>query len=1565
MTPPASEVQPAPSPFERRVLAGGAVLAGGLALAALVGPCLTPPWPGAILPGWGMSPGVAAPVLLLSLAVGVLRWHRSPAITRAAAIGAAGLLLLEGLADVLGPLAFPVQGAPPADAGGAHPSLPTTGSLLLTATVLYALARPAALSPRRWRFARVMAGVLAIFSGLAAGCWLVDRALLEFYGWSDALDAFLALTALNLAAGAAGGLWGTLREQFDHLFFVRARRPPEKRRHRRLLASALLAGTVLVTGLFLLNLSRLRREETVSIAANLRNLAASKAALVAAWRQERTADARLCLHSPFLADTLHALAARTATPTERARLATYLREFRQLFDYELVALFDRDLSALLTFTAESRPPGREPADIPRRLLEARDVVAGELHAGPQGEISLDWLVPLRTSPDDRFVGGVLLRADFDKQVLPLFAVPPLPSTSAEAMLYERKGDSAVFFHRLRFRPASSAQPRLPLTQTAAQSDFDQVTEGIDYRQHVVLRVAHPVPGSSWVVEVKVDKAEALAEVGAQVRLQSGSFLLSLVVVGLSYDAFRKKWRRDHEEHQRDASRKYQAAVERIDLMVQHTNDAILLCDEALQVVFANDRVRAIYGRSPAEMQKLTIWDLRAPDANASLPAVIASVQAMDGKVWESTHLHRDGTKIPVEISARMATIGGQRYFLAVIRDIAERQATEAKLRKLTRAIDQAPLGVLITDLAGTIEYANPKFTQMTGYAAAEVYGRNPRLLKSGHTPPEIYEDMWATLRRDQTWSGELHNRKKNGEVFVEAIVIAPVADERGLTTHYVSLKDDITVRRRMEAALAEVQDQYRLIAENAADTIWIYDLPRAVFTFLSPACQRLAGYSPPELVGRDFDALFSPESLHRIRAQISQRLAGFRVGDTSSLAVQDIFPLRHRDGHVVMCEVVSTLLPDATGRPTRILGLSRDVSERERNAVELRLSLERTAQAEHLAQLGHWQLDRQTNRFNCSEGVFPIFEYEGRPGTLTHADLLERVHPEDRERLEQAHRRAEEERRPYVLRVRLLFSAARIKHVLKCGQTFFDDHGAPLWTVGTVQDISRQVQIETELQESAQRSRLENEILVLLDERTLSTEDLLERVAELLPPAMPAPDLVQAMIVVDGATYTAGTNAPLAAQVTSPIIVHDRKIGAVTIGLARLPTSQADPMFSLSDRTFIDSIAHCIGLGLSTRRSLDGLRRFSADLERKVAERTSELEASNREEQALLQAIPDSVLRLREDGTVLFTQLAPGLAAEGGADQQLYSSLVTAATALGRRALAAQSTAAEEVEVGSLTGPVIFELRSAPTADHEFVVFARDITQRKRLEANVVSALAQERQVSEMKTRFISVTSHEFRTPMAAALGTLELLQHHADSLTPEKRNNLLGRLTRSLNRMTDMLEDILLLNRLDSGRLPVQIAATNLQLFVPSVIEEVRLADRNGHRFAFVFKGDTAHFPTDASQLHHILSNLLTNATRYSPRDSLVTTRLQVESDRAVLSVDDQGIGVPAEDRERIFAPFERGSNVGGINGTGLGLSIVKRIADALGGRIAYSVGPDGQGSCFTLELPRPAPAPVPHPNE
>lgn len=379
----------------------------------------------------------------------------------------------------------------------------------------------------------------------------------------------------------------------------------------------------------------------------------------------------------------------------------------------------------------------------------------------------------------------------------------------------------------------------------------------------------------------------------------------------------------------------------------------------------------------------------------------------------------------------------------------------------------------------------------------------------------------------------------------------------------------------------------------------------------------------------------------------------------------------------------------------------------------------------------------------------------------------------------------------------------------------------------------------------------------------------------------------------------------------------------------------------------------------------EALIQFNAELEQRVADRTAELAARNQDFQALLDAMPDTVLLCDDHGALVFARSMryPEVSSLVTGERLSTRRPVLEQVILGivREMHAAVTAGSERVvrefectlENGRIS---ILEARANPIGAGRVLILLRDITDRKRVERDMLANLERERQLSEMKSRFVSVASHEFRTPLAAAVGSLELLERHGPRLTEGKRADLLARARVALGRLTTIVGDVLNLSRAESGRVTVNRMAVDAVRFVQDVIREAESGDGGKHQFVFERTGTAETVPADTNLLHHILSNLIGNAVRYSPAGSTVTVSLALGAEEFALTIADQGIGIPTAERERIFEPFVRGTNVGQIAGTGLGLNIVKRYIELMGGRIEL-VDAD-RGTTFRVHVPLNQPA-------
>ncbi len=225
------------------------------------------------------------------------------------------------------------------------------------------------------------------------------------------------------------------------------------------------------------------------------------------------------------------------------------------------------------------------------------------------------------------------------------------------------------------------------------------------------------------------------------------------------------------------------------------------------------------------------------------------------------------------------------------------------------------------------------------------------------------------------------------------------------------------------------------------------------------------------------------------------------------------------------------------------------------------------------------------------------------------------------------------------------------------------------------------------------------------------------------------------------------------------------------------------------------------------------------------------------------------------------------------------------------------------------------------------------------------SALQQEQHLSDLKSRFVAMVSHEFRNPLTTILMATELLL--------AGKHTHLFRIRQLVGQLTHLVDEVLDLNQLEAGRLEFIPAVVNITEFCQALLEELRTGI--GHQHILVLEPPSTTIVADIDQqlLHHILTNLLSNAIKYSPTGSTITLALRCHDATICLQVQDKGIGIPEADLAHLFTPFHRARNVGAIPGTGLGLNIVKTMVELHGGTIAVQSAV-GAGSTFTIKLPQ-----------
>jgi signal transduction histidine kinase len=247
---------------------------------------------------------------------------------------------------------------------------------------------------------------------------------------------------------------------------------------------------------------------------------------------------------------------------------------------------------------------------------------------------------------------------------------------------------------------------------------------------------------------------------------------------------------------------------------------------------------------------------------------------------------------------------------------------------------------------------------------------------------------------------------------------------------------------------------------------------------------------------------------------------------------------------------------------------------------------------------------------------------------------------------------------------------------------------------------------------------------------------------------------------------------------------------------------------------------------------------------------------------------------------------------------------------------------------------------------------AAHVAQQQQQITALQQALLNEHEQRLLKSRLIAMFSHDFRNPLAALLSFVQLMSRHGERLDAQRQQRYLQRMESSVYTLLQMLDDLLMAAEVEGGHLTLQPQPLALADWCAAQLEELRLIDQNAHLITLEHQLPDQPLPADPKLLRHILVNLVGNALKYSPPASVVHVQLDYGANRLHVSVQDQGIGIPAAELPRLFTPFYRASNAQQLKGTGLGLALVQACVTAYAGQI-FVESTVGQGTTFRVELP------------
>ena len=250
------------------------------------------------------------------------------------------------------------------------------------------------------------------------------------------------------------------------------------------------------------------------------------------------------------------------------------------------------------------------------------------------------------------------------------------------------------------------------------------------------------------------------------------------------------------------------------------------------------------------------------------------------------------------------------------------------------------------------------------------------------------------------------------------------------------------------------------------------------------------------------------------------------------------------------------------------------------------------------------------------------------------------------------------------------------------------------------------------------------------------------------------------------------------------------------------------------------------------------------------------------------------------------------------------------------------------------------------------LILQEAINELEKTKFELNEALEKEKELNEMKSRFVSMASHEFRTPLATIISSLSLVKTYGDKNDSEKQDKHINKIKSSITNLTDILNDFLSISKLEEGKVENIREDFLIDLFVNDIVSETQSLCKSGQKIDYSHEGDTI-ISLDKKMLKNILFNLLSNAAKFSNADSIINIRTQRTDDCLKLSVEDQGIGISKKDQKHLFQRFFRAKNASNIQGTGLGLNIIENYIELMDGTISFK-SEENKGTIFNIQFPQ-----------
>jgi PAS domain S-box-containing protein len=759
-----------------------------------------------------------------------------------------------------------------------------------------------------------------------------------------------------------------------------------------------------------------------------------------------------------------------------------------------------------------------------------------------------------------------------------------------------------------------------------------------------------------------------------------------------------------------------------------------------------------------------------------------------------------------------------------------------------------------------------------------------------------------------------------------------------------------TIRTQADIIIQQKDEQLNLVLESSNDIVWSLDMTGAGNSYISRSAQRITGRPLSDIANNpgfwmdfiiDEDRPIRDEALHQLEHQNFVECT-YRIIDQYSTT------------HWLNEKI--RLISDDAGKPVRREGIAFNISSLKDAELKLQAAHDRLLFHIDNSPLGFIEWNDRLRVTSLSKRAEEIFGWSEKEFISLEKDGLSQVHPDDKAKASEAFSE--------LLEGKVQRNILQHRNITKDGKVIWcewynsilkNKGGKVVTLMSLVHEITARKENEARIEESEKRYRttldgmMEGCQIIDRDWRYVYINPTAARQGQYSPERLTGRTMMEVYPGIENTELFGVLRTCMATrsskQMDNEFLLPDGTTGCFELRIQPAPEGLFILSIDISERRRAEVAK--INSELRFREFFEtvpqGITILDAQTARFSSCNTSAVNLFGCSREELLTKTPADVSPpFQPDGAISVEKATQFIFAAAKGEKPVFEWVVRDAS--GRDFMC-------EVRLIKLPG-----------ADNDILASFMDITEvvryRQGLEkmveertAKLNEALQKEKELVIMKNKFISIASHEFRTPLSSISLAAGFIKKYKKKLTEAQINQKLENIEKQVNNMTYLLDDVLIVGKAEAGRMQANLAEITIDIF-EKLAKEVITARKGKHKIKYIREGDKDTFISDEKFLRNIIINLVSNAVKFSANGSEVILKVATDDTTLSVTVKDKGIGIPPEDIKNLFTSFSRGSNVAAIEGTGLGLSIAKKAVDVLNGKITVT-SQVGAGTEFTVTLP------------